>query len=161
VPLSAYGCLWLPPSASECLGCLHARAVDERHGEAGKTAPQLGFSYTLAEATDSAVPTALLTYCVELPGRHELYITLLGKRLGDAPYALQVLVPAWGPGLQMGVAGQHAILYVRLRPEGLLEPGSSEGRKLLHRLKVEATETLSLECARCIVRQVSPSDDLR
>ena len=29
---------------------MRSRAVDERHGEAGKTAPQLGFSYTLAEA---------------------------------------------------------------------------------------------------------------
>lgn len=56
----------------------------------GKTSAVLGFSYAIAEATDSVVPTAILTYSVELPGRHELTIALNGRAICGAPFSLKV-----------------------------------------------------------------------
>lgn len=115
----------------------------------------LSFSAQL-ELDDAFSPgTALLTYRVESPGTHEMFLRLGGRVVRSSPTPLTVLVPAWGPHLSIGVAGETAMFYVRLRPEGSAVPGSAQGRRLMHSLSVEAVERASHEVATVSVRQVT------
>ena len=145
---------------------LHKWSIEARAGKAGliedensdlsaldETRP-LGFSSQI-ELSDTFTPaTALLTYRLELPGEHELLIRFGNRPIRSSPSPIRVLMPAWGPGLAAGVAGEHAIVYVRLRPEGAAVPGSADARRLMHALAVEAVEKDSREVAVVNTRMV-------
>ena len=66
---------------------------------------------------------------------------------------LKALTVGWQAQVQ-GVAGEHAIVYVRLRPEGAAVPGSADARRLMHALAVEAVEKDSREVAVVNTRMV-------
>ena len=77
-----------------------------------------------------------------------------GRPISCSPALLTTLVPAWGSGLRSAIAGEPALLYVRIRPEGSCVPGSAAGRKLMHAVSVEALERDTKEAAVSTARQV-------
>ena len=110
-----------------------------------------------ADGDDSSLPrphSAVLTYRAARPGRFNLSLTLGGRPIAPSPCVLTTLVPAWGMGLRQAIAGEPAVLYVRIRPEGAFVPGSAAGRKLMHAVSVEALERSTHEVAVCTMRQV-------
>ena len=135
-----------PVSATKWHAALRSTLEDSTH--------KLGFSSSICAADDSSVASALLTYSVELPGIHELWLRLNGGKIAHAPFALTVLPPAWGPALRGVTAGLAGSLYVRVRPEGEATVGSAAGRRLVHAVQVDAYERRTHEAARVTARQV-------
>ena len=139
------------------------RSIDDYSEEGVTPSPpkELGFTSTIDVSDAFSPATAILTYNVDLPGEHELCLRLHGRYIGSSPTVLTALVPAWGPGLNEAIAGEQAVLYVRIRPEGSAVPGSASGRKLMHAVAVEAYERETHEVATVSMRQIlSPPSHL-
>ena len=114
--------------------------------------------YSSIALSDAASPaTALLSYRVDRAGLHQLTIRLGGHVIHGCPAALHALVPVWGAAFEHGVAGEAAVIYVRIRPEGSTVPGTAASRRLMHALSVEAFDADTHESASVTTRHVLAS----